>query len=58
MVQVLSKVTPITVTCEYYVHAWTPSCTEATVGLYLQAVQESLRIYGTVYTVSNFELEF
>lgn len=51
MVQVLSKLVPIRVTCQYYVHPWTDSCLEATVGLYTQAVLQSLRVYGTVYTV-------
>ncbi|KRT82507.1 hypothetical protein AMK59_4448, partial [Oryctes borbonicus] len=52
MVQVLSKLLPITVTCQHYVHPWTDSCLEATVGLYIQAVLHSLRIYGTVYTIA------
>lgn len=51
MVQVLSKLLPISVTCQHYVHPWTDSCLEATAGLYIQALIHSLRIYGTVYTV-------
>lgn len=52
MVQIQSKLTPIRVTCQEYVHPWTDSCLEATSGLYLHSFVGSLRIYATVYVVS------
>lgn len=51
MVQVISKLSPIDVTCIDYVHPWTNSCLEASAGLYLHCIYDSLRIYSTVYTV-------
>lgn len=53
MVQVLSKLSPIGITCQAYVHPWTDSCIEATAGLYLYALFDSFRIYTTVYLVSS-----
>lgn len=57
MVQVISKLSPIDVSCIEYVHPWTQSCLEASAGLYLHCIYDSFRIYGTVYTV-RFSLEF
>lgn len=37
--------------CKDYVHPWTDSCVSATVGLGLHSMQESFRIYSTVYIV-------
>jgi len=37
--------------CIDFVHPWTDSCISATVGLGLHSLQESLRIYTTVYIV-------
>lgn len=51
MVQVLSKLTPVLVICEYYAHPWTDSCFDASVGLYFRAVWHSIRMYGAVYMV-------
>ncbi|XP_046485269.1 transmembrane protein 135 isoform X1 [Neodiprion pinetum] len=42
----------ISATCIDYVHPWTNSCVSATAGLGLHALQESLRIYTTVYLVT------
>lgn len=53
MVQVLSKLTPIEISCQSYVHPWTDSCVEATAGLFLYALFDSFRIYATVYLVST-----
>lgn len=41
----------IPTTCVEYVHPWTNSCLQAVCGLYLYAIFDSLRIYGTVYMV-------
>nr|XP_033338609.1 transmembrane protein 135-like isoform X1 [Megalopta genalis] len=38
--------------CKDYCHPWTNSCLTATTGLGLHALQESLRIYSTVYLVA------
>lgn len=35
-----------------YVHPWTDSCVSATTGLGLQTLQESLKIYTTVYIIA------
>lgn len=43
----------ITASCKDYVHPWKDSCVSATAGLGLHAVQESFRIYTTVYFVSK-----
>lgn len=51
MVQVISKLAPINATCIEYVHPWTRSCMEASAGLYLYSIYDSLRIYSTVYMV-------
>lgn len=51
MVQVISKLAPINASCIEYVHPWTKSCMEASAGLYLYSIYDSLRIYSTVYTV-------
>lgn len=52
MPQVISKMAPIGVSCHTYVHPWTTSCPEASVGLFLYALYYSLRIYSTVYTLA------
>lgn len=52
MVNVLSKIAPIFVSCENYVHPWTSSCAEASAGLYFYAILDCMRIYGTVYTLA------
>ncbi|XP_022915769.1 transmembrane protein 135-like isoform X1 [Onthophagus taurus] len=52
MVQVLSKLTPIPIGCDFYVHPWTDSCLEATMGLYIQSIVYSLRLYGSVYLLA------
>lgn len=49
--QVLSKMTPVPVTCLEYVHPWTQSCTVATAELMIIGVQYCLRIYAAVYAV-------
>lgn len=38
-------------TCKEYVHPWTDSCISSTAGLGLHALQESLKIYTTIYFV-------
>ncbi|XP_077281833.1 transmembrane protein 135 [Temnothorax americanus] len=38
--------------CAAYVHPWTDSCVSATAGLGLHSLQESLRIYTTVYVIA------
>ncbi|XP_071554874.1 transmembrane protein 135 isoform X1 [Temnothorax nylanderi] len=40
------------VPCMDYVHPWTDSCISATAGLGLHSLQESLRIYTTVYIIA------
>ncbi|XP_058124453.1 transmembrane protein 135-like [Anopheles ziemanni] len=50
--QVLSKMTPVPVTCLEYVHPWTQSCTLATAELMLVGLQYCLRIYAAVYAFS------
>ncbi|XP_050074618.1 transmembrane protein 135-like [Anopheles maculipalpis] len=50
--QVLSKMTPVPVTCLEYVHPWTQSCTLATAELMIVGVQYCLRIYAAVYALS------
>lgn len=50
---VQSKLATIPTSCIEYVHPWTESCTIATAGLVLQAMQDSFRIYTAVYTVSK-----
>ncbi|KYQ52530.1 hypothetical protein ALC60_08391 [Trachymyrmex zeteki] len=40
------------VPCRDYVHPWTESCVSATTGLGLHCLQESLRIYTTVYIIA------
>ncbi|KYM99817.1 hypothetical protein ALC62_09435 [Cyphomyrmex costatus] len=40
------------VPCRDYVHPWTKSCVSATTGLGLHCLQESLRIYTTVYIIA------
>lgn len=42
----------ITASCKDYVHPWKDSCVSATAGLGLHAVQESFRIYTTVYFIT------
>ncbi|XP_035910400.1 transmembrane protein 135-like [Anopheles stephensi] len=50
--QVLSKMTPVPITCLEYVHPWTQSCTLATAELMIVGVQYCLRIYAAVYALS------
>uniref|UniRef100_A0A182NJB2 Transmembrane protein 135 N-terminal domain-containing protein n=1 Tax=Anopheles dirus TaxID=7168 RepID=A0A182NJB2_9DIPT len=50
--QVLSKMSPVPVTCLEYVHPWTQSCTVATAELMIVGVQYCLRIYAAVYALS------
>ncbi|XP_017777596.1 PREDICTED: transmembrane protein 135-like [Nicrophorus vespilloides] len=49
---VLSKLAPIGVSCQEYVHPWTSSCSQATCGLYLWALGDALRVYSTVYILA------
>lgn len=57
MSQVVSKIisvtTPISTSCVEYVHPWTDSCLQALCGLYVYCIYDSLRVYGTVYLVSE-----
>ncbi|CAD6231969.1 GSCOCG00001677001-RA-CDS [Cotesia congregata] len=48
----LSKFAINTNNCKDFTHPWTDSCMSAQVGLGLHALQESLKIYSTVYLVS------
>jgi len=48
---VFSKFKTIPTTCIEYVHPWTESCSSATTGLGVHALQGSFRIYVTVYMV-------
>uniref|UniRef100_A0A1Y1MKP1 Transmembrane protein 135 N-terminal domain-containing protein n=1 Tax=Photinus pyralis TaxID=7054 RepID=A0A1Y1MKP1_PHOPY len=52
MVQVQSKFAPIHINCYEFCHPWTESCLEASVGSYLCAIVDSLRIYTTVYMLA------
>ena len=42
----------IDASCREYAHPWTDSCISTTAGLGLHALQESFRIYSTVYIVT------
>ncbi|XP_026669348.1 transmembrane protein 135-like isoform X2 [Ceratina calcarata] len=42
----------IDASCKEFSHPWVDSCTRATTGLGLNTLQESLRIYSTVYIVA------
>ncbi|KOC60924.1 Transmembrane protein 135 [Habropoda laboriosa] len=42
----------IYISCKEFSHPWGDSCTSATTGLGLHALQECLRIYSTVYVVA------
>ncbi|XP_076618309.1 transmembrane protein 135 [Colletes latitarsis] len=42
----------INASCREYAHPWTDDCISTTAGLGLHALQESLRIYSTVYVVT------
>ncbi|XP_014216433.1 transmembrane protein 135-like [Copidosoma floridanum] len=42
----------ISATCKDYVHPWTNSCINASTGLGLYALQESLRIYSMLYLIA------
>ena len=42
----------IPTSCKEYAHPWSDSCISTTAGLGLHAVQDSLRIYCTLYFVS------
>lgn len=57
MPQTYSKFIPTTstipTTCVDYVHPWTDSCLQAICGLYLYCMFDSLRVYTTVYVVSE-----
>jgi hypothetical protein len=48
-----SKFQTIPTSCIQYVHPWTESCSSATTMLGVHALQESFRIYVTVYMVST-----
>ncbi|XP_034937145.1 transmembrane protein 135-like [Chelonus insularis] len=48
----LSKFIVETANCKDYVHPWVNSCVMAQVGLGLHALQESLRVYSTVYILT------
>ncbi|XP_057338608.1 transmembrane protein 135-like [Microplitis mediator] len=48
----LSKFMIDTNSCKDFTHPWTDSCMSAQVGLGLHALQESLRIYSTVYLIA------
>ncbi|KAJ3655471.1 hypothetical protein Zmor_014602 [Zophobas morio] len=57
MAQIYSKFPlPVTgtikTTCIDYVHPWTDSCLQGISGLYLYAIFDSLRVYGTVYVLT------
>lgn len=55
MAQTLSKIFNYTcseASCIEYVHPWSDNCLQATAGLYLCALVDSLRIYGTVYLLT------
>jgi hypothetical protein len=49
---IFSKFKTIPTPCAEYVHPWTKSCSTAVTGLGIHALQESVRIYVTVYMVS------
>lgn len=49
---IFSKFKTIPTPCAEYVHPWTESCSTAVTGLGIHALQESFRIYVTVYMVS------
>jgi len=49
---IFSKFKTIETSCAEYVHPWTESCSTAVTGLGIHALQESFRIYVTVYMVS------
>lgn len=50
---IFSKFQTIPTSCTQYVHPWTDSCSSATTVLGVHALQESFRIYVTVYMVST-----
>jgi hypothetical protein len=50
---IFSKFQTIPTSCIQYVHPWTESCSSATTVLGVHALQESFRIYVTVYMVST-----
>jgi len=49
---IFSKFKTIPTPCIDYVHPWTESCSTAMTGIGIHALQESFRIYVTVYMVS------
>ncbi|XP_069691994.1 transmembrane protein 135-like [Periplaneta americana] len=49
---VFSKYQTIPTTCVEYVHPWTESCSIAATGLGIHAIQESFRVYVTVYMLA------
>jgi len=49
---IFSKFKTIPTPCVEYVHPWTESCSTAVTGLGIHALEESFRIYVTVYMVS------
>lgn len=48
----LSKFILANASCKDYTHPWVDSCISAQAGLGLHALQESFKIYSTVYFVS------
>lgn len=50
---IFSKFQTIPTSCAEYVHPWTESCSTAITGIGIHALQESFRIYVTVYMVSG-----
>lgn len=56
---VFSKLlTPVTTTCQEYVHPWSSSCYTASAALLLHALQASFRLYCTVYLVRSLNIKF
>nr|XP_022906472.1 transmembrane protein 135-like [Onthophagus taurus] len=47
-----SKLAPIQIECKNYVHPWTESCLEATMGAYIQAIIFAFKIYGSVHLLA------
>ena len=43
----------IDASCKSYAHPWSDSCVGTTAGLGLHALQDSLRIYSTLYIVCH-----
>ncbi|KAF2898930.1 hypothetical protein ILUMI_07244 [Ignelater luminosus] len=52
MVQIQSKLVPISATCTEYAHPWTDSCFEASLGCYLYGILGSFKMYTAVYVLA------